>query len=158
MRDAVYVDSTPHLHVGDPAFEDWFQQHPRACESGIKQTARDPLVVARSSVPPPKTMPDPDWKGDVDEATYKSGWNDCVAEALRLGLTPATFRLHGTVICGSVVDDADVLRRAKYHVYPAMGDDPEDWELFEPNTNCDDCIPVLIVRADALTVLPGEPQ
>jgi hypothetical protein len=52
-----YVDSTPHLHVMDSAFEDWFQAHPRACESGIKQMARDayaagmgdPLVMARES-------------------------------------------------------------------------------------------------------------
>ena len=31
-----------------------------------------------------KSMPDPAWKGDVDEATYKAGWNDCCA-AIRQG-------------------------------------------------------------------------
>lgn len=35
-----YVDSTPLLHVGDSAFEDWYQQHPKAC-TGDKQLARD---------------------------------------------------------------------------------------------------------------------
>lgn len=55
-RDRAYVDSTPHLHVGNSAFEDWFQAHPKAC-TGDKQLARDayaagmgdPLVVARSA-------------------------------------------------------------------------------------------------------------
>ena len=35
-----YVDSTPHLHVGDSSFEDWYQEHPKAC-GGDKQLARD---------------------------------------------------------------------------------------------------------------------
>lgn len=30
-------------------------------------------------VPPPKFVPDPQFKGDVDEATYAAGWNDCRA-------------------------------------------------------------------------------
>ena len=56
MRQALYADSTPHLHIGDSAFEDWFQQQPFACQPGIKQIARDayaagmgdPLVVAKT--------------------------------------------------------------------------------------------------------------
>lgn len=48
-----YVDSTPHLHVGDSSFEDWYQSHPKA-SGGDKQLARDayaagmgdPLVAA----------------------------------------------------------------------------------------------------------------
>lgn len=60
MRDRKYIDSTPQLHVGDSAFEDWFQAHPRACEGGgIKQMARDayaagmgdPMVLARAQLP-----------------------------------------------------------------------------------------------------------
>lgn len=35
-----YVDSTPHLHVGDSSFENWYQEHPKAC-GGDKQLARD---------------------------------------------------------------------------------------------------------------------
>lgn len=35
-----YADSTPLLFVGDSAFEDWYQQHPKAC-TGDKQLARD---------------------------------------------------------------------------------------------------------------------
>jgi len=57
MRQATYADSTPHLHIGDSAFEDWFQQQPFACQPGIKQIARDayaagmgdPLVIAKST-------------------------------------------------------------------------------------------------------------
>lgn len=53
-----YVDSTPHLHVGDSSFDDWFQAHEKAC-TGNKQLARDayaagmgdPLVVAASLGP-----------------------------------------------------------------------------------------------------------
>jgi len=41
MRDRQYVDSTPKLHVGDSAFEDWFQRQPFATQPGIKQIARD---------------------------------------------------------------------------------------------------------------------
>lgn len=56
LREALYTDSTPHLHIGDSAFEDWFQQQPFACQPGIKQIARDayaagmgdPLVVAKT--------------------------------------------------------------------------------------------------------------
>jgi len=40
MRDGKYVDSTPLLNVGNSAFEDWFQAHPKAC-TGDKQLARD---------------------------------------------------------------------------------------------------------------------
>ena len=48
-----YVDSTPHLHVGESSFEGWYQAHPKAC-TGDKQLARDayaagmgdPLVTA----------------------------------------------------------------------------------------------------------------
>ena len=40
-RDATYTDSTPKLHIGDSAFEDWFQQQPFATLAGIKQTCRD---------------------------------------------------------------------------------------------------------------------
>lgn len=48
-----YADSTPLLHVGDSAFEDWYQQHPKAGAGGDKQLAReayaagmgDPLVT-----------------------------------------------------------------------------------------------------------------
>lgn len=41
MRDAIYKDSTPMLHVGDSAFEDWFQAQSFACQEGIKQMCRD---------------------------------------------------------------------------------------------------------------------
>lgn len=52
---SIYSDSTPDLHVGDSAFEDWYQQHPKAV-GGDKQLARDayaagmgdPLVVAKA--------------------------------------------------------------------------------------------------------------
>lgn len=52
--EPVYKDSTPHLHVGDSAFEAWFQAQPFATQAGIKQISRDsyaagmgdPLVVA----------------------------------------------------------------------------------------------------------------
>lgn len=39
-RDMTYADSTPLLHVGRSAFEDWYQQHPKA-RTGDKQLARD---------------------------------------------------------------------------------------------------------------------
>lgn len=56
-RDRAYVDSTPQLHVGDSAFEDWFQAQPFATQSGVKQISRDsyaagmgdPLVIARAT-------------------------------------------------------------------------------------------------------------
>ena len=41
MRDTKYKDSTPLLHVGNSAFEDWFQAQPFATQSGIKQISRD---------------------------------------------------------------------------------------------------------------------
>lgn len=54
QADPVYKDSTSHLHVGDSAFESWFQAQPFATQIGIKQISRDsyaagmgdPLVVA----------------------------------------------------------------------------------------------------------------
>jgi hypothetical protein len=55
-----YVDSTPHLNVGNSAFESWFQGQPFAIEPGIKQMCRDsyaagmgdPLVVAAAPAEP----------------------------------------------------------------------------------------------------------
>lgn len=41
MRDAKYLDSTPRLHVGNSAFEDWFQAQPFATQTGTKQISRD---------------------------------------------------------------------------------------------------------------------
>lgn len=41
MRDAIYKDSTPKLHVGSSSFEDWFQVQPFATQVGIKQMCRD---------------------------------------------------------------------------------------------------------------------
>ncbi len=41
MRDAIYKDSTPKLHVGDSSFENWFQAQPFATQVGIKQMCRD---------------------------------------------------------------------------------------------------------------------
>ena len=56
QAEPVYKDSAPHLHVGDSAFESWFQAQPFATQTGIKQISRDsyaagmgdPLVVADS--------------------------------------------------------------------------------------------------------------
>ncbi|MDQ0082872.1 hypothetical protein J2W35_003231 [Variovorax boronicumulans] len=57
---AKYSDSTPRLHVGDSAFEDWYQNYlPNSV--GHKQIARDayaagmgdPLVMARTAQPCP---------------------------------------------------------------------------------------------------------
>ena len=58
MRDAAYQDSTPHLHVGDSAFEDWFESQPFATQNDVKQISRDsyaagmgdPLVTCARSV------------------------------------------------------------------------------------------------------------
>lgn len=41
MRDAIYKDSTPKLHVGSSSFEDWFQAQPFATQVGVKQMCRD---------------------------------------------------------------------------------------------------------------------
>lgn len=56
----VYKDSTPHLNVGNSAFESWFQSQPFATQSGIKQISRDsyaagmgdPLVCAKEQAAP----------------------------------------------------------------------------------------------------------
>lgn len=58
-RDAVpdYTDSTPRLHVGDSAFEGWYQGYCMKTPANPKQAARDayaagmgdPLVVARDA-------------------------------------------------------------------------------------------------------------
>lgn len=60
-----YHDSTPKLHVGNSAFEDWFQQQPFATQTGIKQMCRDsyaagmgdPLVTYITPQPAPSTSP-----------------------------------------------------------------------------------------------------
>ena len=50
------------------------------------------------------------------------------------------------------IPESAILERTNYHFMPA---DPEygtvdDFELFESNIECDGCVPVLIVRADAV--------
>lgn len=55
-----YEDSTPHLNVGNSAFESWFQAQPFATQSGVKQISRDsyaagmgdPLVCAKVQAAP----------------------------------------------------------------------------------------------------------
>lgn len=39
---------------------------------------------------------DQDWKGDVDEATYKSGWNDCLA-ACQTNMATLYYEAHITI-------------------------------------------------------------
>jgi hypothetical protein len=54
-----YKDGTPQLHVENSSFEDWFQVQPFACQTGVKQIARDsyaagmgdPLVIAKADQP-----------------------------------------------------------------------------------------------------------
>ena len=48
-----------------------------------KRFARAVLAIAHRQsewrlLPAKMLMPDPTWEGDVDEATYKAGWNDCI--------------------------------------------------------------------------------
>jgi hypothetical protein len=48
-----------------------------------KRFARAVLALAHRQsewrlLPAKMLMPDPTWEGDVDEATYKAGWNDCI--------------------------------------------------------------------------------
>lgn len=58
--EPAYRDSTPHLNVGNSAFESWFQAQPFATQIGIKQISRDsyaagmgdPLVVAAAVAEP----------------------------------------------------------------------------------------------------------
>lgn len=56
------------------------QAEPMEKATNPEWTDAFPVYAAPQLVQVPlKTMPDPDWKGDVDEATYKAGWNDCCA-------------------------------------------------------------------------------
>ena len=58
-QPAKYADSTPHLNVGNSAFEHWFQAQQFATQTGIKQISRDsyaagmgdPLVCAKAEAP-----------------------------------------------------------------------------------------------------------
>jgi hypothetical protein len=63
-RDATYTDSTPKLHVGSSAFEDWFQQQPFATQTGVKQMCRDAYaagmgdpLVTYAKIPPGLGVP-----------------------------------------------------------------------------------------------------
>lgn len=59
-RPVGWRDSTPHLNVGNSAFEAWFQDQPFATQPGIKQISRDsyaagmgdPLVIAAAPATP----------------------------------------------------------------------------------------------------------
>lgn len=63
-----------------------------------------------------------------------------------------------------VIPAGAVLERLKYHwqeADPEMPDIPATWEAFPPDVDCATCIPVLVVRADAVKVSPlpaGEPR
>ena len=60
-----YADSTPKLHVGNSAFEDWFQAQPFATQIGVKQMCRDssaagmgdPLVTYATHPAPKQAEP-----------------------------------------------------------------------------------------------------
>jgi len=54
------------------------------------------------------------------------------------------------------IPQSAILERRKYHKW-VDDDGTEDRELFEPDVACDDCIDVLIIRADAV-VVRQEPQ
>jgi hypothetical protein len=49
-------------------------------------------VAAQPSVPTPRCVPNPDFKGDVDEATYAAGWNDFRKAMLESAATPPAGR------------------------------------------------------------------
>jgi hypothetical protein len=44
----------------------------------------------------------------------------------------------------SPIPESSILHRMKYH----WREDEQDWDLYEPDVECKDCIPVLIVRAE----------
>jgi len=76
MRDASYKDSTPRLHVGSSAFEDWFQDQPFATQVGIKQISRDsyaagmgdPLVTYASPQGAPASLS----RSEIDALVYQA--------------------------------------------------------------------------------------
>lgn len=66
----------------------------------------------------------------------------------------ATAALAGVAPTAPAIPESAILHRMKYHFFKADPNDPndvDDWELFDPDINCDGgCIDVLIVRADAV--------
>lgn len=50
-----------------------------------------------------------------------------------------------------------ILQRGKYHVYPVGDENQGDWEWFDSDVSCDDCIDALIVRADSMPQQIAEP-
>ena len=77
-----YVDSTPHLNVGNSAFEHWFQAQPFATQPGIKQISRDsyaagmgdPLVMAKDAQPVQQPGAEPQPSGYESTTTYYTRW------------------------------------------------------------------------------------
>ncbi len=98
QESAHYVDSTPHLHVGDSSFEDWYQSHPKA-SGGDKQLARDayaagmgdPLVAA---VEPVKQEP--------------VAWQEAVSNVAN-NLGEMASQAHSQRFCDEINEQVDIL-------------------------------------------------
>ena len=78
-----YKDSTPHLHVGDSAFESWFSEYNPAGK-GDKQRARDAYAAGMGD-PLVAPAPQRQWVGLTDEEKRQiferedyQGWLDYI--------------------------------------------------------------------------------
>lgn len=96
-----YADSTPHLHVGESAFEDWFQrQQPFTKWGSVKQIARDayaagmgdPLLAGApaqeadgwmSIETAPKGKRILVFSAEIGRCVASAGWNTDTPEAIR---------------------------------------------------------------------------
>lgn len=102
--------------------------------------------IAPRRPPPPWPMTEADLRHleDVNAPIDDDERRQAAAEIRRL---QADLRTAKTAIPASAV-----LQIAKYHLWPADEDGPEGYEVFDTDVDCDDCTPVLILRADAVEV------
>ena len=92
-----------------------------------------------------------------DHVQHKwEGWQACAEAIQRLDHEPENEPAVSLASVQPTIPQSAILERRKYHKW-VDDDGTEDWELFEPDVACDDCIDVLIIRANAV-VVGQEPQ
>jgi hypothetical protein len=95
-------------------------------------------------LPEPQYMPDPNWKGDVDEATYKAGWNDCLNAIAAAPIDNVAPTIIGIDYASDFI--AEKKREAYQHVHDLIEKQLRNGQ--------DGCIDALHVMAEIRALIP----
>lgn len=117
---------------------------------------RDPIMYRDVKFHVPESMEAPPWR--INPATGKVE-RDQSKGTTAVHVWRAMLAAAPQAPAAQPIPESAILARMKYHFRPADEDrDEDDFDLYDADIECAECIPVLIVRADAVAASPEAVQ